>query len=468
MENKKDSVKKPILFMSASTGWAVRNFFQTGIVRKLNEHFEIIVFTTSQIKEGLVSQGYGGDLTFIVLDKFSEPLTWRLLRQLKKKIYMESRRSATEVIWEKYTKRPIYQKIGGKMIRGLIQIIKPGRLLDLIESVDSKINRNNELSEIFLSHRPVIFFATHASSFFEELLLKNSLDNGTPAVYMVLSWDHLSSKIVLNKKYQSVFVWNKMTKSEILSTYTSYNDNQIKIIGVPQYDIYGKKTKISRLEWCRLYGLNPNWPVILFSTMPQVRHNQQHIIIERLLEEIAKGDKLPNNLQVLIKCHPFDNTDKYDSLPAKYPVSIYRSSLRLGLSQACWIPSKEEMEASRDCLFFCDININIFSTVTLEAAYFGKPIIHIAFDPSPIKNRIPCKEYYNFEHFKKIAGMKAARMVYSYEDMFLAINDYLKNPGLDSEKRMDLVKEYFTVEPGFASGNLVKELVDLKNTLLNQ
>lgn len=85
MENKKDSVKKPILFMSASTGWAVRNFFQTGIVRKLNDDFKIVVFTTSQIREGLVGQGYGGDLTFIVLDKFSEPLAWRLSRQLKRR-----------------------------------------------------------------------------------------------------------------------------------------------------------------------------------------------------------------------------------------------------------------------------------------------------------------------------------------------------------------------------------------------
>jgi len=40
MENKEDSVKKPILFMSASTGWAVRNFFQTGIVEKLKKVIE--------------------------------------------------------------------------------------------------------------------------------------------------------------------------------------------------------------------------------------------------------------------------------------------------------------------------------------------------------------------------------------------------------------------------------------------
>ena len=80
---------KPTLFMSVSTGWAVRNFFQTGIVEKLKNEFKIVIFTLSHIKENLLKQGYGNDITFIILDDLKEPLMWRLFRQLKKKIYME-------------------------------------------------------------------------------------------------------------------------------------------------------------------------------------------------------------------------------------------------------------------------------------------------------------------------------------------------------------------------------------------
>lgn len=138
-----------------------------------------------------------------------------------------------------------------------------------------------------------------------------------------------------------------------------------------------------------------------------------------------------------------------------------------GLPFEYWIPRKEEMYIARDSLYFCDININIFSTVTLEAAFFDKPIIHIAFDPHLVKNRIPCKEYYNFEHFKNITKMKAAKMVYSFEDLYKAINDYLKNPNLNNKERKDLVRTYFNIQPGLASDNVVKELVNLKNTLVN-
>ena len=453
---------KPTLFMSVSTGWAVRNFFQTGIVEKLKNEFKIVIFTLSHIKENLLKQGYGNDITFIILDDLKEPLMWRLFRQLKKKIYMESRKSSTEDIWAKYVKRPFYQKIGGKIIRSLLNVIDPIKLLNFIEWVDLKINRSKSLTSIFVLHKPAIFFATHASSYFEELLFRTSLAHNIPTVFMVLSWDHISSKIVLSKKYHSVFVWNTLTKSEILRTYPSYGDNQIKVVGIPQCDIYNDKPQISYKEWCESYGLNPDKKTILFSTMPQVRHNEQHIIIENLLRTIVDGEKLPKDLQILIRCHPLDNTNKYDLLLKNYPVAINKSTLPIGMPQDKWLPSRNEMTTARDCLYFCSIDINIFSTVTLEAAYFNKPIIHIAFDPSPVNNRIPCREYYNFDHFKNITNMEASKMVYSFKDLYEAINYYLENPVINTLERKLLVDSYFSVEIGKASDNAVNELINLK------
>lgn len=455
--------KKPVLFMSVSTGWAVRNFFQTGIVDRLKEDFRVVVFSTSNIKKGLIKNGYAQDLEIIVLDKFDEPRSWRIFRQLKKKIYMESRGSSTEKIWERYVNRPIYQRLGGEAVKMFLKIVKAETFLRWIEDLDMKINKSDELSEVFTSRRPMLLFATHASSYFEELLFRSALEHRVRVVFMILSWDHLSSKIILNRRYHSIFAWNNLTKSEILQTYSLYKEGQIKVVGVPQYDIYEIKPDITYKEWCRIYGLNPDKRTILFSTMPQVRHDQQHIILENMLKTIADGKKLPKDLQILIKCHPFDNTDKYDQLLGKYPVSIHKTQLPIGASQENWFPSNRETIISRDCLFFCNININIFSTVTLEAAYFDKPIIHIAFDPFPVQNRIPCREYYNFDHFKNITEMKAAKMVYGYEDLYNAINDYLTHPDINRTERKELLEKYFNIQPGNASDNVVKELINLKN-----
>lgn len=453
--------EKPVIFISTTIGWNVRNFFNTGIIKKLQKNFKIIIFTTQRIKEELIKQGYDRNLIFIVLDKEKEPLRWRLFRQLKKKVYMESRKSETESLWEKYRSRPFYQKFGGWLIKRLIRIIKPITLFNFIETIDFKINKNKELSKTFFSYDPVMFFATHASTYPEELLLRSSIMHKVPTVHMVLSWDHLSSKTLLTRKYDSIFVWNHLTKSEILQTYPSYKEEQIKIVGAPQFDIYHKKPNLSYSQWCNINGLDPNRRTILFTTAPNVRHEQQHIIIEQLLEKIIEGKVLPKDLQTFIKCHPFDTTREYDSFLRKYPVAIYRPSDQVNDPQTNWVPSQDEISIARDCLYFCDININIFSTVTLEAAFLNKPIIHIAFDPFPVKNRIPCKEYYNFTHFKRIVNMDASILVYSYDELFEAINKFLQNPNLKSEGRKKISETFFGTRRSSASDRVVEELVNL-------
>ena len=97
--------------------------------------------------------------------------------------------------------------------------------------------------------------------------------------------------------------------------------------------------------------------------------------------------------------------------------------------------------------------------MTIEAAYFDKPIIHIAFDPLPVKNRIPGREYYNWEHFKHIVEKKATILVHDYEELFAAIRQYSANPAFLEDERKLLVKTYIGQPVGGARDAVVNELV---------
>ena len=436
--------EKPVMAMSVSTGWVVRNLFQTGVVAGLREKFRLLVITTPTIHENLVRHGYAAGLEVVVRTDLDEPRSWRYLRQIKKKLYMDSRHSATDAIWEKYVRRPFYQKLGGAVISGTLRLLDARRLLSIAETADLRLNNSEIAERILEQYGPVLLFATHASSYFEESLLHAAIRMKVPVVFMVLSWDHLSSKVVLSGRYARVLVWNPVTKSEILQTTDAYAPEQIEVVGVPQFDCYAERPSISYEEWCRKYGLDPTRRTIVFSTMPQVRHDQQHIVIEGLLDAIRLERELPAALQVLIKCHPFDNTNKYDFLLARgYPVGICRSTLPVGAVQDEWFPSAEEMYVSRDALYFCSVNVNIFSTVTLEAAFLDKPIVHIAYDPYPVENRIPCREYYNFDHFRNITASGASILVERDADLAGAIRTSLECPEQRAANRRVLVQEYF-------------------------
>jgi hypothetical protein len=455
------SPDKPLLAMTASTGWAIRNFFQTGIVEGLRREFRVLVVTTPAIHAKLVQQGYTDGVTCVVRDDLGEPRSWRYLRQVRKKLYMDSRGSTTDAIWERYVQRPLYQRVGGSVLASVVRLLDPRFLLRVAEWLDFKVNRSARAAAVLDQHEPSLLFATHASSYFEESLLHEAVRRKIPVAFMVLSWDHLSSKVVMSGRYDRVLVWNRITKDEILRTTDAYDESRISVVGVPQFDVYATPPRGSYAGWCRRYGLDPSRRTILFSTMPQVRHDHQHVILGRLLEEIRLGRQLPGDLQVLIKCHPFDNTDKYDALlGGGNPVAIQRGTLAPGERQEDWFPSPEEMEISRDALYFCAVNVNIFSTVTLEAAYLDKPIVHVAFDAGPVVNRIPCREYYNFDHFRNITASGASILAESFEEFFAALRRSLDNPGEKAAQRRALVADYFHGAPGTAAASVVACLRD--------
>ena len=444
-----------MIAITMSSSMALRNFFQTGALAELQRHFSVEVLASPELGRTINTLGLDRSVSVTTVDVGTEPRSWRLMRQLKKKVYMEGRASATEAIWEKYQIRPLYQRVGSWIVKRLIHLVDANRLYGWLETIDLAVNRDRRYVALLRNRNVSLFFATHATSFWEESLLRSAISAGVPRLYMVLSWDHLSSKVLLHRDFGRVLVWNRHTRDELLRTYPSYRADQVKVVGIPQYDSFVESSAHTYASWCAQYGLDPARRTILFSTMPQVRHSQQHIILEDLLRAIVAGTEVPADYQVLIKCHPFDNFEGYSALLGKYPVAWRRTTLAPGQTIDAWIPSPAEVEESRDCLHFCSININIFSTVTIEAALFNKPVIHIAYDPLPIEpGRIPCHEYYNWEHFKHIVDKDASVLVHNLDELLAAIRRYSAEPEMKAEGRRRVVETYI----GDRLGNSVTEL----------
>lgn len=439
----KVSASRPVLVLTISSSLALRNFLQTGVLSELQKYFTVEILASPPLARTIVRLGYDSQVRVTTVDSGPEPLSWRLLRQLKKKVYMEGRASATERIWEKYQLRPLYQRAGGWVVKRLIRLIHADRLHQWLESLDLFLNREDRYVALLRDMKAELFFATHATAYWEESLLRSAMTARLPLVYMVLSWDHLSSKVLLHRNFGRILVWNPHTREELLATYPSYRPEQIAVVGIPQYDSFLEPPGHTYASWCAQYGLDPARRTILFSTMPQVRHNQQHIIIEDLLKAVIEGREVPGDYQVLIKCHPFDTFEGYRELLGRYPVALRPTQLTPDQSFDEWLPTPREIEESRDCLYFCSMNINIFSTVTIEAAWFDKPVIHIAYDPLPIApGRIPCHEYYNWEHFRHIVEKDASILVRSRDELLGAIRRYDADPSLQAAGRRRVKETY--------------------------
>jgi len=456
------SERKPTVFVTASTPWIIRNFFHSGVVDRLRERARVIVFTTPVLKTALVRDGFDSKVEIITSENRPEPFLWKVSRQLRKKLYMELRGAETEALWDKFGNRSLTQRVAGRAVAAATGVLAGKRTFRALTRADLIVNRSSRFRDVFASHRPAVLFATGVNSHFEDSLLRSARTADIPVVYMPSGWDHLSTKVVLSDSYHSVLTWTDVQRQEAVSTYPWLDMTNVKTVGIPQFDLYAMPTSTDRATWARRYGLDPSKKTIVYFSMPQVRHSDQHLIIEAAAEQIAAGDRLSWDLQILVKCHPFDDNSKYEPLAARFPhVGLQRTTLRPGGDPLTWLPSTGEIEAMRDSLTHADVTINIYSTVTIEAALFDKPIVHIAYDLRPIgPGRIPCPEYYNFTHFRPVVAHGASHLAYSQAELYALINDALARPERRRAERRALAAEFCGPIDGRSGERVVEEVMD--------
>lgn len=457
------TTEPPELFITVSTPWAIRNYFNTGVVRELARRTRVTALTTEHLAACLNRDGHSSYVRVATWESGEEPLRWRLGRQLRKKLYMETRRVHTERIWSRYSRRPLYQRLSAPLVSAAARILDANRSLRIVSDLDRAINRSDVFQDLFRRSDSALLFATHADTYFEESVLRSANAAGIPSVLMVLSWDHLSTKVVLSDRYERLLVWTPSQRDEVLSNYPWYEPGQVRVVGIPHYDQYYDPTPTTRAAWCGRYGLDPAKRTLVFFSMPQSRHDSQHLIVENLAAEIERAGDLPSDLQILVKCHPFDDPACYAPVIERYSnVRMFTTAKRSNRSATDWLPDPEEIENARDCFVFADATCNIYSTVTIEAALFDKPIIHIAFDAAPLRpGRVPCREYYNFTHFKPIVDMEASTLVYNQQELQHALREALDYPGARSAQRRALARRFAGPMDGQSSMRVVRELLDV-------
>jgi hypothetical protein len=437
----------PTLYLTISTGWAIRNFIYTGIVARLSQRLTVVLLCDPHFHAAAREAVEGTSVETLMFDAKTEPFGWRIMRQFRKKIYLESRNSQTEQIWESYGKRPFLKRVSGQAIKALLWLVGPQKLQRFAVMLDLFLNRTSEADNLLRS-APAnsYFFATHASSFFEESLFRAAQKYCRQTVLMILSWDHLSSKIVLGPGFDYLFVWNEVSKQEIVNTLDFYSADQVHIVGAPQFDVYAEPSSLTYNEWCQVYGLDPTKKTVLFSTIPQVRNDGQHRVLEMMAQRFLQQPETFADVQILVKVHPLDTLAVYD------PVLVYPfvKFVEKHNSKAS-VAEEYALSANRDALSHATLNINTFSTMTLEAAALDCPIIHLAFDLEGQSNTVPTVKYYEFEHFRPITESCCAAMAYSFDELIDNIATILEGNDQRGNARRAVARQYFSDTIGTAA-----------------
>lgn len=268
---------------------------------------------------------------------------------------------------------------------------------------------------------------------------------GIPTVSFVFSWDNLTSKGRIAAPFDHYVVWSRHMEQELLTYYPDVTPEHVRVVGTPQFDPYADSSLLwSREEFFRQVGADPTRPLICYSggdagTAPE---DPQHVTV---LLDLVRSGAIAGRPQVLLRPAPPDQGVRYDPVRRSYPELIYSPPKWFHGDPGSWlasIPLPDDVQMLANLTQHADLNVNMASTMTLDFALHDRPVVNVAFDAAdpPVLGTPVWDLYYQYEHYKPVVQLGAARFARSPAELATHVNAYLENPALDSDGRRRLTE----------------------------
>jgi hypothetical protein len=319
------------------------------------------------------------------------------------------------------------------------------RLQRLHEAVAARTPELRWFQDRLRELRPSLVFCTKQTSLatIAPVLAARSL--GIPTATFIFSWDNLTTKGHIAAPFDHFLVWGDRMREELLRYYPNVAPSNVHVVGSPQFDFYARRDLLlPREEFLRSVGADPARPVICYSggdagTCPE---DPDHV---RILLELARAGGILGNPQVLLRPMPVDDGRRYDAVRRAYPELILVPPAWVHDDSGHWaaaMPLPADARLLLNLVRHASVNVNVASTMTLDFAINDKPVVNIAFDvgsPPPL-GRPLWHLYYEFDHYRPVVELGAARVARSPGELAEHVNAYLADPSLDHDARRRLVR----------------------------
>lgn len=452
---------KKVLFL-ISCGWAVRNYITSKFIYKLQEFCEPIIFipeNTNSLAEKLKKDGF--KLNF--LKEFYFPYVLRFLNGAL--VIADNLRLGfwDPYLWNWYIalnpfwKRSyiFFQKIIGKFL----SLNKS--FYNFFQNYENKII-DSELKKLkyeILFDNSDLLVSTNPYSLYEFPISRIAYKNKIKTIGSIISWDNITYKGHLLSKFEKFLVWGPQMKKDLALFYPNYEE-KIFEIGSLQFDFYFKKELILDKEYFLKYlNISQGKKIILYAGNIFNLFPDEVNLVEIYLKKISQNY---NNIHLIVRVHPHDNTGRFEELSKKYENLTLQIPFEQNKERYWWFePTLEDLKIFINTLKYCDLNINMCSSITLDCAIFNKPVINIAFTTNlkhPKARRLP--HNYKSTHYKRIVEENAVKIAHNLDDLMKYTKFYLENPDEDKEGRKKIVEKICGPTDGNASIRLLKIIKD--------
>jgi len=475
---------KPTIFISADHGLAVIYFLQSDVLPTLLEAgIQVVVLTDDALVEGIrqrfarpgmVVEGLRLKQGTEYATQVNPEIQWWLgfLRRVGSagRINTEAQDAyVAQVAVEEGWKRRIWMPLARVYIQGL----RRSRWLRQGLVNFQKRYTPNLYSDLFKRYQPELVVASTHGWRLDRYLLREAAARGIRTAAAIVGWDNPSSYGLRGAPVDTITCWSELQKEELVQG-SDWDPARVHIGGIPSYDGYFRQEwLLSRDEYFRIHNLDPGRKLLSYAaSFVSFAPNYRNI---EALAKLVTSDRLSAACQLLIRLHPnhfWDNPlysgerEQISQLAQSYPHVHVVEPVPLGGSLGYY--SGEDMPEKSSMMAHSDVFLTVYSTMVVEVACHGAPIVSACLDTPggwnrPRKFSLPLSEIGNWPTHDRFRKADAGRVAYTEDELCQAINYYLHNPYADRDARQAFIQRECTFTDGSAGRRIGDYLVSLLN-----
>lgn len=295
------------------------------------------------------------------------------------------------------------------------------------------------------------------SPFLQEINLMGRVlsDMNKPVLASIHSFDNVTKRKWQPFLFHHYLVWNKHNQEELEGIYKQLNKNAVTITGAPQFDFHFDSSYIiPKEEWLKLMGLPVGKKIVLYAGGVDVHFPTEPQYVAYLNEAIDTG-QIDSNTVILLRSHPLCNIERWEAFigSAKHVV-FYQPSQGSGKNNyGNVLPIDISILISS--LYYCDVHINLCSSMTVDGSIFNKPQIAPYFDDINKECEPALRAIYEQKHYRPIVESGVLQFASSKSELIELVNKNLNKPlGISNCRRC--VEEIITYTDGASAKRVYK------------
>jgi hypothetical protein len=257
----------------------------------------------------------------------------------------------------------------------------------------------------------------------------------------------------LDHQFTGIGVWNKWMKEQMLAQNPRISPESVSITGCGHFDSIGRADwLICESDFRRALGVEVDDKLVLYTAAGPGIFSAEERFIEVVFQTLQ--DLPEPHARLVVRLNPMDDVSHIEEyLREKYSrVIVLKPDWYYSRAQNLCFQKKSDGIFFNSLLQYSDVCVNIPSTLTVECALAGLPVINIGFDlPGPRPVPGSTRAFWDVDYYANVRQTRAAILCDSPSDLGGLLQMCLENRNILQEQQRRLIdKELSNIYPPLA------------------